>query len=75
MDYIRKTHSEFKFIGELIGESADAASVKEQKLSIDRLLGSYDFRLGDFELEAFLKNQERELAKFKKTAEKYYLYE
>ena len=75
VDYIRKTHSEFKFIGELIGESADAASVKEQKLSIDRLLGSYDFRLGDFELETFLKNQERELAKFKKTAEKYYLYE
>lgn len=70
VDYIRKTHPEFKFLG----ESEDAQEAREQKLMIDRLLGTRSLRLGNFELDAFLSEQESLLAEFRQKALGYYLY-
>lgn len=70
VDYIRRTHGEFKFLG----ESEDATEAIGQRLSIDRLLGSSELRVGEFELEKFLQKEESNLAAFKQKASKYYLY-
>jgi uncharacterized protein YbbC (DUF1343 family) len=70
VDYISKTHGEFKYLG----ESENESEAREQKLSIDRLLGSRELRVGEFELEKFLEEEESKLAAFKQKASRYYLY-
>ena len=70
VEYISKTHEEFKYLG----ESENESEAREQKLSIDRLLGSRELRVGEFELEKFLEEEELKLAAFKQKASRYYLY-
>ncbi|MBQ7376595.1 MAG: DUF1343 domain-containing protein [Clostridia bacterium] len=70
VDYIRRTHEEFKFLG----ESENATDAIAQSLSIDRLLGSRELRVGEFELGKFLEKEESNLTAFKQKASKYYLY-
>jgi hypothetical protein len=55
-------------------ESENESEAREQKLSIDRLLGSRELRVGEFELEKFLEEEESKLAAFKQKASRYYLY-
>ena len=71
VDYIRKTHSEFRFRD----ESEDAEIAKEQKIFMDLLLGSRALRSRDFDAESFMVKENLKLAAFKKKAQKYWLYE
>ena len=71
VDYIRKTHSEFRFRD----ESEDAEIAKEQKIFIDLLLGSRALRSRDFDAESFMAKENLKLAAFKQRAKKYWLYE
>lgn len=70
VDYIRRTHSEFCFRG----ESALVPRDSEEKMFIDLLLGSDEFRRADLSAEELIARHEGKVADFKKRSERYYLY-
>lgn len=70
VDYIRRTHSEFCFRG----ESALVPRDSEEKMFIDLLLGSDEFRRADLSAEELIARHEDKVADFKKRSERYYLY-
>lgn len=70
VDYIRRTHSEFFFRG----ESALVPRDSEEKMFIDLLLGSDEFRRADLSAEELIARHEGKVADFKKRSERYYLY-
>ena len=71
VEYIRNTHEEFAFRG----DSALTDKDKPQKLFIDLLLGTDDFRTGKLSSDALIENHASKVAQFKKKSEKYWLYQ
>jgi uncharacterized protein YbbC (DUF1343 family) len=70
VEYIRNTHPEFSFRG----ESALTAEAKDQKLFIDLLLGTDEFRKGSLSADQLISTHAQKVATFKKNSEKYWLY-
>ena len=70
VEYIRNTHPEFSFRG----ESALTAEAKDQKLFIDLLLGTDEFRKGTLSADQLISTHAQKVATFKKNSEKYWLY-
>jgi uncharacterized protein YbbC (DUF1343 family) len=70
VEYIRNTHPEFSFRG----ESALTEQTKSQKLFIDLLLGTDEFRTGTLSAEQIISTHAQKVAEFKKNSEKYWLY-
>ena len=71
VEYIRNTHEEFAFRG----DSALTDKDKPQKLFIDLLLGTDEFRTGKLSSDALIENHASKVAQFKKKSEKYWLYQ
>lgn len=69
-DFIRRTHEEFRFRGEeSLGGTAEG-----EKLFIDLLLGSDEFRQNGFDSQSFIEKHLEGLKKFNEKKEKYLLY-
>lgn len=71
VEYIRDTHGEFAFRGDDALKDSD----KPQKLFIDLLLGSDEFRSGALCADALIAAHSPKVAEFKKKSEKYWLYQ
>lgn len=75
VDYVRKTHEEFEFLGENKVVREDIEKKERAPLFIDLLLGCDDLRDPGFDADNFIEKQKVAVAEFKEVSKKYSLYE